>query len=90
MKQQIHCTTCGVLVTQAERGRQRLYCSDACRRAADSERKASRPKSEKPTICALCGGSIIQPATGRPRRTCTACHAPQKLAQKATGAFAQL
>ena len=58
---------------QPERGRRRLYCHDNCRRAADIARKASRPRVEKPSRCAICGTLVEQPATGRPRKYCDGC-----------------
>jgi hypothetical protein len=80
---------CGKPLVQPERGRQRRYCSDTCRRAADTERKAERPRPAKTSQCGICGRAIEQPATGRPRTLCTACRAPQKPAQKATGVFSR-
>jgi len=77
------CQTCGMSLAQRDRGRHRKFCSDACRYAAVAARKASRDKPPKPSHCAICGGPIVQPKTGRPRTTCTTCSVPRKPVQNA-------
>ena len=75
MKRSIHCHTCGNLLALSEHGRPRHYCSDACRRAADTARKAGRPKPAKPVACIRCRTPIVQKPTGRPRKLCDDCAA---------------
>jgi hypothetical protein len=82
----VHCLSCGALLFREHRGRPRRYCSDACRRAADAARKATRAPV-KPDTCTCCGTPITQNHTGRPRQYCLPCAAalaPQKTAQKST------
>jgi len=79
----VHCQTCGALVFREHRGRPRRYCSELCRRIADSQRKAEHAPA-KPAACVQCGTPITQNHTGRPRQYCVPCGAaivPQKTAR---------
>jgi hypothetical protein len=60
MPQPLQCP-CGQPISQPAKDRKRRYCSDACRRAADSrDRRVARPAH-----CQICGASIVQAPTGR-------------------------
>ncbi len=71
------CQTCNRPIAQRDRGRRRTFCSDACRRLADSQRKAARAAAKKPRTCDECGGTLIHPAIGRARKVCSVCRPPR-------------
>jgi hypothetical protein len=71
------CPTCGAPLGQRARGRHRVYCSELCRRLADTARKAEHAMAKKPRTCDECGGTLIHPAIGRARKVCTACRPPR-------------
>ena len=78
----VNCAECGALTFQEHLGRPRRYCSEACRRLADSRRRAERTPA-KPAACLLCSTPIVQKTTGRPRQYCAVCASAVSLPKNA-------
>ena len=78
---------CGRLLIQPTTGRRRHYCSEECRRTADTQRKAERTKFRKASQCRICGGAIGQVPIGRPVQR--VCHAA-RLKTRAKGLWGYL
>jgi endogenous inhibitor of DNA gyrase (YacG/DUF329 family) len=67
------CKHCDGPVVESYTGRRRLYCSDACRRAAYRERKRARlaELAAHPHRCWHCDAPVEEPHTGRWRKYCS-------------------
>jgi predicted nucleic acid-binding Zn ribbon protein len=73
------CAVCYAPIPQVRGGRLRRTCSDACRQKLYRLRKGRKKKREAATApakrpkrtCPVCGKPLVQPATGRKRKTCS-------------------
>src|SRR6266511_603547 len=77
--EQLPCRECGEPFERTRRGgAPQVYCTRDCCRAAGSRKSAARQREStartrvtRPVVCAECGGAIVQPDRGRPRRYCS-------------------
>jgi len=66
------CPRCGeTFAPRRSGGKPQKYCSIRCKSNAVAAAARERDRPERPTICAECGGPVVQLERGRPRRFCS-------------------